>query len=141
MKGSIEVHVIPKISFGISAFSDKTSHAVFFRMDGKGELTLTLGAASATLSNKEKLTKEAFVGCAKLTGELKAELGAETKFFNLWDKSTKATVWKKEYEIWEVILHFDFQIKRWHLMVGTIRRLAIRRRRSVRPRTLNTVRL
>ncbi|KAJ8689947.1 hypothetical protein PTI98_012799 [Pleurotus ostreatus] len=101
VKGSIEVHVIPKISFGISAFSDKTSHAVFFRMDGKGELTLTLGAASATLSNKEKLTKEAFVGCAKLTGELKAELGAETKFFSLWDKSTKATVWKKEYEIWE----------------------------------------
>ncbi|KAJ6587589.1 hypothetical protein DFH09DRAFT_909649 [Mycena vulgaris] len=115
--GTVEGHVIPSINLGISALG-VVDASVFLDLDASAKMTLKVDAkavrgepfdgstatptSSAPLASVTTTADASFGGSFVISAGLDVNAGATGSFFGLFDKSTKVSLFKKDFELLSV---------------------------------------
>ncbi|KAI0340900.1 hypothetical protein BDW22DRAFT_1333399 [Trametopsis cervina] len=106
--GSLEAHIIPTIQFGIDALDGVGKATINLDLDSSAKLALSLkGGASATT---RRSASGGLSGCLDVSAGLAVNAGADASFFNLFDKSTNVSLFKKSFDVFNKC--FDTSSKR-----------------------------
>ncbi|EJD01947.1 uncharacterized protein FOMMEDRAFT_20739 [Fomitiporia mediterranea MF3/22] len=99
---TLEVHLIPSLNFGLSAFSTVEA-TVFLDVDTFAALDLGLAAgATASVDSTGATGASAQVGgCVDVNGGVSVNAGAEGSFFSLFDDSTQITLFSKDFDFFK----------------------------------------
>lgn len=118
--GTLEAHLIPKLNLGISALGDVAKAGVFLELDASAGLQLGFNAGAAgtiKVTQNDDPAKDAIVtatasaiadvgGCLDITAGLDVNIGADAKFFNIFDVNKQASLFSRDFELFEV--SFDY---------------------------------
>ncbi|KAJ6531427.1 hypothetical protein DFH09DRAFT_933845 [Mycena vulgaris] len=114
--GTLAAHLIPSLNLGVSALGNAVNAQVFLALDTSASLKLSLeasadaqtvinvGGSTSTAPSSAKVSGRAvtFEGCFEVDAGVNVNVGAEGSFFGLFDKSTKATLFAKNFVIFKV---------------------------------------
>ncbi|KAK0473466.1 hypothetical protein IW261DRAFT_1342652 [Armillaria novae-zelandiae] len=122
--GTIEAHLIPRLTLGISAFTAKAD--VFLELDASATLNLELDAtaeANATIGDGSTSTDASSAsvstdtnasvsGCFSVNSGLDVNIGAEGNFFNVIKDGVSLTLFNTNFDLFKVcrLLSFSSQI-------------------------------
>ncbi|KAJ6546619.1 hypothetical protein B0H10DRAFT_1852028 [Mycena sp. CBHHK59/15] len=105
---TLEVHIIPRLDFGITAIGGVATATVFVDFDTSSSLTLSLDASASgsgnistsgvTVSNK---TSTSVDGCVDIGAGLAINAGATGEFFGLFDVNPQANLFTKNFDFFK----------------------------------------
>lgn len=103
LKGTLSAHIIPTLSFGISALEGAASATIFVDLDA--DATLELGGAAKLTPRSTELAPRAavdFGGCVALSSGVRASAGAQGSLFGLLDAQKAVPLFEKRFSLFEV---------------------------------------
>ncbi|KAJ7620340.1 hypothetical protein FB45DRAFT_754865 [Roridomyces roridus] len=116
--GTITAHLIPSLNLGISALGKKADATISLSLDANAGLTMNLdGSASATkvvepnpnaddAGSQPADVSGTIGGCINVNGGVDVTASADADFFGLFDKSTSANLFSKNFQILQVCFRF-----------------------------------
>jgi hypothetical protein len=93
-KASVEVHLIPRVEFGIDALAGKAKAVVFLDVDGMGKMDMRLLAANDKSDKGKKLG-----GCVNLGLGVNIKAGAQGTIPGLFNEVTAVDLFNKQKDI------------------------------------------
>ncbi|KAI1787663.1 hypothetical protein LXA43DRAFT_703234 [Ganoderma leucocontextum] len=106
-QGQIAAHLIPTLSFGISALAGKAKATINLDVDGEAAVDLTLSAADLKSS-------ESFGGCVDITSGLTVSASADADFLSIFDKSTSVDLFQKTFDLFKKCFGSSARRRRAH---------------------------
>ena len=114
--GNLEAHIIPKLNFGITALGNVAKAGVFLELDAAAGMQLGFNAGAAAtikVEQNDNPATDAIVaatasaiadvgGCMDITAGLDVNIGADAKFFNIFDVNKQASLFSKDFQLFEV---------------------------------------
>lgn len=117
--GTVALHLIPSLNFGIDAFGNLVETKVFLNVDASVSATIeVLGTGSEQLPRDEPIPPLRFdrksdlandpsiAVCFQFDAGLSVNVGADSEFFNLFDATTQIALYNNTFSILKVIRQF-----------------------------------
>ncbi|KAG5638044.1 hypothetical protein H0H81_002164 [Sphagnurus paluster] len=103
---AVSAHLTPRVELGVNALGGVAAANIFLNLDAAASVTMNLNAAANANVGVESTTGEVTTGasasvdgCVKGAAALKVNAGADGNFFNIFNPSTKAELFSKDFEI------------------------------------------
>ncbi|KAJ7719169.1 hypothetical protein B0H14DRAFT_2412305 [Mycena olivaceomarginata] len=99
--GTVAVHLIPALNFGVSAFGNLAKAEIDLALDTSASLKLSLEASAKAATTIDKAVTANFSGCFEADAGLAITAGVEGDLFGLLKADKQATLFSKNFVIFK----------------------------------------